>query len=119
MKIVVDENISYGVVDRLRLKGYEVISLSECPNRGVSDKEVYNLILSKQAVLITRDYHFTNPIRFPAEKTEGILYIRYIRYGNLKSDEEVNIVENFLNAYNSQAVHGKLVTLYRDSITIR
>ena len=116
MKIVVDENISYGVVDRLRLKGYAVISISEWPNRGVSDKEVYNLILSEQAVLITRDYHFTNPIRFPAEKTEGILYIRY---GNLKSDEEVNIVENFLNAYNSQAVHGKLVTLYRDSITIR
>jgi len=48
----------------------------------------------EQAVLVTRDYHFTNPIRFPAEKTAGIIYIRH---GNLKSEEEIMLMENFLH----------------------
>jgi predicted nuclease of predicted toxin-antitoxin system len=116
MKVVVDENVSYRVVERLRLTGHEVISISELPHRGISDEEVYTLALSEPAILITRDYHFTNPVRFPTEKTAGIIYIRY---GNLRSEEEVAIVQNFLNAYNPQTFRGKLVTLYRDSMSIR
>ena len=65
--------------------GYDVISISEMPGRGMSDEDVYALTLREQAVLITRDYHFTNPIRFPVEKN----IIIYIRHGNLRSEEEI------------------------------
>ena len=116
MKIVIDENVSYGVVERLRIIGHEVLSISELPEKGIPDVEVYRLILREQAILITRDYHFTNPVRFPVEKTKGIIYIRH---GNLKSKEEITMIENFLRDYDLKIFQGKLVTLYKDSIRIR
>lgn len=116
MKIVIDENVSYGVVERLRAIGYDVISISELPTRGMSDESVYSLVLQEQAILVTRDYHFTNPVRFPAEKTKAIIYIRY---GNLKSEEEIKMVDKFLRSHDLETFQGKLVTLYRDSVRIR
>jgi predicted nuclease of predicted toxin-antitoxin system len=116
MRIVIDENVSYGVVERLRMIGYDVISISERPERGMSDEDIYALILREEAALVTRDYHFTNPVRFPTEKTNGIIYIRH---GNLRSEEEIRMVENFLHAHDLEVFQGKLVTLYRDGIKIR
>jgi len=116
MRIVIDENVSYGVVELLRMIRYDVISISEMPERGMSDEAIYALILREEAVLITRDYHFTNPVRFPAEKTNGIIYIRH---GNLRSEEEIRMVENFLHSHDLEVFQGKLVTLYRDGIRIR
>jgi predicted nuclease of predicted toxin-antitoxin system len=91
--------------------GYDVISISKTPERGMSDEDVYALALLEQAVLITRDYHFTNPIRFPVEKN----IIIYIRHGNLRSEEEVGMVKKFLRAHDLEVFQGKLITLYRDS----
>ena len=116
MKLVVDENVSYGLVERLRAEGYEVISIAELSNRGASDADVFTLALQEQAVFITRDYHFTNPIRFPAERTQGIIYIRH---GNLESEEEIAMVEKCLSDHDLETFMGKLVTLYKDSIRIR
>ena len=116
MNIVVGENVSYGLVERLRIAGYEVISISELAERKMSDEDIYTLILKEQAILITRDHHFTNPIRFPAEKTKGIIYIRH---GNLKSEEEIMMIENCLHSHDLKIFQGKLVTLYRDSMRIR
>lgn len=116
MKIVVDENVSYGLVERLRTRGYDTISISELAERRMSDEDIFTLILEEQAILVTRDYHFTSPIRFPAERTRGIIYIRR---GNLKSEEEITMVENCLRSHNSKIFQGKLVTLYKDSMRIR
>jgi len=116
MKILVDENISHGLVERLRKEGHEVIAICELPDRGVSDEDIYAFILREQSVLITRDYHFTNPVRFPAEKTMGIIYVRH---GNLRSEEEIAMVENFLHDHDLEVFQQKLVTLYRDSIRVR
>jgi len=116
MKIVVDENVSYGLVERLRMGGYDVISISELAERGMSDEDIYTLMLREQAILITRDHHFTNPIRFPAEKTKGIIYVRH---GNLKSEEETMMVENCLHNHDLKTFQRKLITLYRDSMRIQ
>ncbi len=116
MRIVIDENVSYGVVERLRMRGHDVLSISEMPERGMSDEDVYALAVREEAVLVTRDYHFTNPVRFSADKTKGIIYIRH---GNLRSEEEIRMVENFLRAHDMEVFKGKLVTLYKDSIMIR
>jgi predicted nuclease of predicted toxin-antitoxin system len=116
MRIVVDENVSYSLVERLRTKGYDVTSVTELTGRTISDEEVYALIQEEQAVLITRDHHFTNPIRFSAEKTKGIIYIRH---GSLKSAEEIAIAERFLDTYSPEKLQGKLVTLHKDGVRIR
>ncbi|MCL0066016.1 hypothetical protein M1N79_03980 [Dehalococcoidia bacterium] len=67
-------------------------------------------------VVDERDYHFTNPVRFPAERTKGIIYIRH---GNLKTEEEIAMVENFLYDHDLEVFQQKLVTLYGDGIRIR
>ena len=59
---------------------------------------------------------FTNPIRFPAEKTKGIIYIRH---GNLKSEEEIMMAENCLRSHDLETFQGKLVALYKDGMRIR
>ena len=115
MRIVVDENVSYSVVLRLREKGHKVVSIAK-EKKSTSDKDIFHLVLEGEAILITRDYHFTNPILYPPNKTEGIIYIRI---GNLRSDEEVKIVERFFANYSPEQFKGKLVTLYRNSVHIR
>lgn len=115
MKFVVDENVSYSVVDILKNSGYEVISIAK-EYTSLKDREVYNKTIEEGAVLITRDYHFTNPILFPPERTEGIIYIRT---GNLSSSEEADVVKVFLEKYHLKNFKGALVTLYKDQIKIR
>jgi predicted nuclease of predicted toxin-antitoxin system len=116
MKIIVDESVSYGLATVLRTLGHEVIAIAESATSGADDKEIYNLVIQEQTVLITRDFHFTNALRFPPEKTGGIIYIRH---GNLTSVEEIEIVKRFLSNHRHNEYNGRLVTLYKDSVKIR
>ena len=67
-------------------------------------------------IVVDENVSILLPIRFPAEKTKGIIYIRH---GNLKSEEEIMMVENCLCSHDLEIFQGKLVTLYRDSMRIR
>lgn len=116
MKIVVDESVSYGLVAVLRKSGHSVIGIAEGTTSGIIDEEIFNLAMESSAVLITRDYHFTNAVRFPPDKTGGIIYIRC---GNLTSDEEIKLVQKFLSNHHYEEYSGRLVTLYENSVKIR
>ncbi|OHE59296.1 MAG: hypothetical protein A2Z47_07970 [Thermodesulfovibrio sp. RBG_19FT_COMBO_42_12] len=116
MKIVVDESVSYGLAVTLREAGHSVIAIAESPTSGIIDEDIFNLVIENSAVLITRDYHFTNAVRFPPDKTGGIIYIRR---GNLTSAEEIALVQRFLSFHAHEEYSDKLVTLYKDSVKIR
>lgn len=116
MKLLIDENVSYYVVEYLLARGWEVIAALDLKNAPLTDKAIYQLALREKAIIITRDYHFTNPIRFPTKNTQGIIYLRH---GNLTALEELEIVEKFLQTDLVDKMPGKLVTLYRDSTSIR
>ncbi len=116
MRFVVDENVSMSVTDRLRALGHFVFALSDNMYAGIKDTEVYNLTIKEKAILITRDHHFTNTIRFPTGQTEGIIYIRY---GNLRSEEEAELVVRLVQSHDLSTIKGQLVTLYKDGIKIR
>ena len=115
MSFVIDENVSYGLVETLRDKGEKVIAITE-DKQGKSDTAVFNIAMKDKAVMITRDYHFTNPIRFKADRIGAIIYIRQ---GSLTSSEEIKLVMDFLNKYPQEQFEGKLVILYKNSIKIR
>jgi predicted nuclease of predicted toxin-antitoxin system len=83
---------------------------------GNSDEDVFLLACKTQSILITRDYHFTNPLRFPPGKTGGIIYVRH---GNLTSEEEIRIVTTFLVNHSYAEFSGRLATIYKDSVKIR
>ena len=113
MKVVLDENVSKGLAQPLRELGFTILA---GPAAGTDDASIFRYVLKEQAVLVTRDYHFTNPIRFDAEKTQGIIYIHH---GNLTSAQEISLVVKFLRKHPAAEFQGKLVTLYANAIRIR
>jgi predicted nuclease of predicted toxin-antitoxin system len=116
VKFVIDENVSFAVVEFLRANGHEAIAISETATAGLADLPVFELTRKEQAILVTRDRHFTNPIRFPAAETSGIIYLRR---GNLTSEQEVRILRSFLLVHAHEEYDRKLVTLYQGGAKIR
>ena len=116
MKFLVDENVSQAVIEKLISLGHEALSVAEELQRAVKDPDIYKLAVSEDAILITRDHHLTNPIRYPTRPTKGIIYIRH---GNFTSEQEASLVENFVTHYDLETIEGHLVTLYRNSIRMR
>lgn len=117
MNFIIDENVSFGLAEILRSKGHNIISIAEQhPDRGLNDDVIFSISKKTKSILITRDYHFTNAIRFPTNDTEGIIYIRH---GNLTSKEEIELVLQLLNKHPIGQIRGKLIILSKEGIRIR
>lgn len=116
MVIILDENVSLALAQPLRNAGHEVIAVAENAERGMSDDQVWKLAKSRQSTLITRDYVFTNPVRFKTQEVQAVIYLRR---GNLRSEEEVALVMDFLTAHKLDEYKGCLVTLWPGEARIR
>ena len=115
MKIVVDESVSFGVVSFLRDESYDVIAIVE-DSSGLKDKNVFSLVKKEKGILITRDHHFTNNLRFPSKDT---LCIIFIRKGNLTSQEEMDLIKWFFDSFSISDFKGRLVTLSKGHVKVR
>ena len=117
-RAVLDENVSLQVADRLKILGYEVLAVAQHPARGMRDEAVFSLVVDEKesALLVTRDGHFANPIRFSPSKTAGILHITA---GNLRGVDEADLVEQFLRTHSPRDFSGHLVFLSRAGARIR
>ena len=115
-QVVLDENASLLIAERLRALGYEVVAVAEGVSRSLSDKAVFELVSSRGAILISRDAHFTNSFRFDPSLTGGILHIVH---GNLTAKDEADMVEAFLKLHAPDSYRGRLVLLARTSTRIR
>ncbi len=78
--------------------------------------DVFDIVKNENAVLITRDHHFTNSFRFPPKETPGIIFIRK---GNLTSHEEIDLIKWFFDSYSISNFSGRLVTISKDHIKVR
>ncbi len=116
VNVVIDENVSFSVVEELRRKGHNVIAVCELAKVSLSDESVYEIMKKHNAILITRDHHFKNSLRFPTKGTDGIIYLRE---GNLTSDEETELVRRFFAKYEIEQIKERFVTLYKQGISIR
>ena len=116
MKVVLDENVSGGLGKHLRDRGFSVFTVHDDFPAGSTDESVFQFVVDQRAVLVTRDYHFTNPVRFDPERTLGIVYIHH---GNLTSSEEIKLVLDFLTMNTLAGFEGRLVTLYLREARIR
>ncbi len=114
-RAILDENVSLQVAERLAALGYDVLAIAK-HQRGMDDEAVFALVTERPCLLVTRDTHFTNPIRFPPAKTGGILYLVH---GNLRGREEADLVEQFLKAHPPKVFGGRLVFLSQTSVRIR
>lgn len=116
MVIIVDENVSLALVGPLKKVGHEVIAIAETTERGMNDDQVWELTRAQRAILITRDYVFTNPVRFKTKEARAVIYLRR---GNLRSEEEVELVMNFFTSHKIDEYEGCLVTLWPGGARVR
>jgi|ERR1051326_583344 predicted nuclease of predicted toxin-antitoxin system len=116
MKFLLDENVSLGLAEILRQHEHTVDAIAETALRGLSDDEVWMSAKQSSSILITRDYHFTNPARFDPREIGAILFIRQ---GRLTAQEEIMLVLRFLEQYPLASFEKKLITLSKSEIKIR
>ncbi len=115
-RAILDENVSLQVGERLTARGYQVLAVAKQPERGMSDTAVFALARERASLLVTRDTHFTNPVRFPPTETCGILYLTH---GNLRGQDEAELVEQFLSSHPPKVFAGRLVLLSPTAVRIR
>ena len=113
---VLDESVSLRVAEILRTLGFETLVVAQRPDRGMSDEAVFVLAAEGARLLVTRDAHFTNSLRFPADRTGGILYIAR---GNLLAQQEADLVGGFLKVHKPEDYRGRLVFLTLSGPRIR
>jgi predicted nuclease of predicted toxin-antitoxin system len=115
-RYLLDENVSWRVEGLLRNMGHDVAAIARSPLRGAPDPDVFANAVAEDRTLITRDHHFTNPLRFSPIEMAGIIYITR---SDLRGAEEADLVEKFLRLTPDETVRGHLVFLSRTGIHIR
>jgi len=116
MRVLLDENVGLSTARRLHDSGHEVLAIAETTSRGIADAEVWSIAREGSYLLITRDYHFTNSVRFPPSECLGILFVRH---GNLTAEQEGALVARFLNHTFRTEHTGRLIVLSPGSVRIR
>lgn len=116
MNFLLDENVCLDLAEVLRKSGHSVTAITEIAERGMTDDEVWQIAIKNQSILITRDYHFTNPTRFNPVEIQGIIFVRP---GNLSSQEEILLVQKFLDRISPAHYIGKLSILAKSGFRVR
>ena len=115
MRIVVDESVPTAVADRLSGMGHEVTHIAR-GHKGAHDDQVWQLVVTDCALLITRDHRFADPARCDPGSCLGIVYLRK---GNLKIAQEVKLVGGFFERHVLDEYRGRLVTLSPHQMRVR
>ncbi len=96
MKFKLDENFGTRTQELFRRSGHDVKTVREQGLEGCSDIQLYEMCCAEQRCLITLNLHFADVIRFPAEKTGGIVIIRVPRNPSLNLLQQ--LIQQFLNS---------------------
>lgn len=116
MRLLLDESVSLACRRRLVGLGHDATHVQTEGLSGASDHDVFRRACVEGRILVTRDYHFTNPVRFPLEGAPGVVYIRK---GNLTSAQEAGLMERFVKRFEQASIAGHLVTLSPDRCSVR
>jgi len=69
--LLADENIPIEFIETLSKEGYDIKRVS----LGSKDKQIFELAISEDRVLLTLDKHFLNKLKFPPKESLGIILI--------------------------------------------
>jgi predicted nuclease of predicted toxin-antitoxin system len=76
LKFKLDENIGNRTQKVFELFGYDVQTVRAEALQGAPDQILYEICCQEQRCLVTLDLDFADVIRFPPQKTGGIVVIR-------------------------------------------
>lgn len=106
MKFKLDENFGTRTQNLFRQAGYDVHSVWEEGLSGASDQTLYEVCLTEQRCMVTFDLDFSDVIRFPPEKTQGIAVVRLSHNPSLALLEQ--LISQFLEVLKTQSITGQL-----------
>jgi predicted nuclease of predicted toxin-antitoxin system len=114
MRFLADESVERKVVERLRMGGFEVISVVEIAI-GLPDEVVLALARQKQAILLTADKDFGELIYRRGLVHEGVILIRL---GDLPTNQKAEIVYQTIKHYGPD-LRGAFTVISETSVRIR
>jgi len=88
MRFLADENISRLVIERLRVDGFDVVSIGET-QAGAPDRVVLELADAEGWILITEDRDFGELIIRQLEDVRGLILLELDRVSNAAEAEAV------------------------------
>lgn len=95
MWLVADESVDFGIIQRLRLKGINVISISE-KFSGIKDTEVIKIAAENKCILVTEDKDF-------GELTYRLKYIHsgilLVRLNDMARNERIEFVPEIIEKH--------------------
>lgn len=114
MKFLLDENLGIKVQQYIQGHGYECVRTSSILGQEADDSTVYRYCLRHRYSLITRDHHFLNSVRFPPGEGFGIIFFRH---GNLKTSDEIKLLQDLFRSLKPDDLNGRLVILSLSGIS--
>ena len=76
MRLKLDENVDARLAALLRQAGHETRTVRHQRLRGTADPALYEHCTSEGHILVTLDLDFSNVLRFPPERTPGLVVLR-------------------------------------------
>ncbi len=116
MKFKLDENFGERTQQIFQDAGHDVQTVRQEALQGTSDQHLYTACSEEQRCLVTLDLDFANVIRFPPERTAGIVVIRLPCNPSLPLLEK--LVRQFLEAVNQLPVEKTLWVVEAERIWI-
>jgi predicted nuclease of predicted toxin-antitoxin system len=105
MRFLADENVSRLVVERLRVAGFDVVSVRET-RPGASDKDVLDEADKNDRVLVTEDRDFGELVVRQRLKVRGVILLELDR---LSGAAEAELVAEIIRVHASKLTDNLLV----------
>ncbi len=116
MKFIIDENIPPKVTAYLEGLGHDVKSVLGERLTGISDENLMKNALDESRALVTFDKHFGDILRYPPEKTAGVILLKIHPpiIGRI-----TNAFDNFFKKHGKAPLKGRLIVLSDREYRIR
>jgi predicted nuclease of predicted toxin-antitoxin system len=106
VKFKLDENFGTRTQNIFSAAGHDVHTVFQESLRGATDQQLYQICQYEHRCLVTLDLDFANVLRFPPNKTNGIVVIRAPQNPSLPVLEQ--LVRQFCQALETMPIEGKL-----------
>ena len=116
MRVKVDEDLPKAVVQILRRRGYQAVSVVEQGMGGTKDPLLWQVVQAEGRFLVTADKGFGDIRSYPPGTHAGVLLLRPDRDG---IQPVMDLLERVIAHYDLQALAGTITVATPRSIRIR
>lgn len=96
MRFLIDENLPSAVVGIFTKRGFAGEAVADLPElRGKSDEVIFDYASKYNAIIVSQDLDFTNPLRFDLRRVRGLILLRFPNEISMAKiwDEVVHLTE--------------------------